>query len=267
MSCPELLGRYVTVDETRIYYEAVGDSSDPPVVCLHTAGAEGRQWRYVAPQLAEAGYRVVVPDLPGHGKSYPVDWRVHTSIHEHAEFVVAFAAALGLERPAIAGCSIGGATALDVAVHHAPEISAAVVMEAAGRTRGAALGRFAHPHACPGWQSVLDYSVIDSTGDVGPVRREELKWQHRGAQAAATNDLQAWADHDVTDRLADATCPVLLVRGAADFFVQDDVFDRTVEGLPDVETAVLDGVGHYPMMEAPDRVSTLVSGFLDDSVR
>jgi pimeloyl-ACP methyl ester carboxylesterase len=261
----ELVGRYVEVNETRVYYEAAGESDAPPVVLVHTAGAEGRQWRYIAPRLADRGYRAVVPDLPGHGKSYPVDWEPHTSIHQHAEFVWRLVQTLDLDRPAVAGCSIGGDTALDLAVHHADDLRAAVAMEGTGRTCGAPLGRLSHPHAAPGWQSILDYSVVDSTGAVcSDAHRMELVWQHRGAQEVATNDLQGWAEFDVMDDLNRATCPVLLVRGDADFYIQDDPFAVTVERLPNCETVTLNGVGHYPMMEAPIETTESIAGFLDD---
>lgn len=260
-----LVGRYADLDGTRVYYETVGDPADPAVLLVHTAGSDGRQWHHVAPALAEHGYRAVVPDLPGHGKSYPVDWEPHTAIHEHAEWVWALAAHLELDRPAVAGCSIGGDTALDLAVNHGEELRCAVVMEGAGRTRGAPLGRLSHPHSLPGWQDVLEYSVRDSTGDVcGEERRLELAWQHRGAHEVATRDLQAWADFDVLEDLDTVACPVVLVRGEADFYVQDDVFEETVDQLPECRSVELDGVGHYPMMEAPDRTTGIVVEALDE---
>lgn len=261
----ELTGRYVEIDGTRTYYETAGKSGTPPVILVHTAGAEGRQWRYVAPALVNRGYHVIVPDLPGHGKSYPVDWDPYRSIHQYAEFVWRLVQVLDLERPAVAGCSIGGDTALDLAVHHASDLRAAVVLEGAGRTRGASLGRFSHPHAVPGWQSILDYSVLDSTGtDCSDVRRTELVWQHRGAQEVATNDLQGWADFDVMDDLDCANCPVLLIRGDTDFYIQDDVFETTVERLPDCEAVTFDDVGHYPMMEVPTKTTECIADFLDE---
>lgn len=260
----ELTGGYVTVEGARTYYEAVGDESAPAVVCVHTAGAEGRQWQHAAPLLAERGYRAVVPDLPGHGKSYPVDWEPHSSIHAHAEFVWSLVGELGLERPAVVGCSIGGDTALDLAVHHADDLRGVVAMEGLGRTRGPPMAELAHPHACPGWENVMDASVVDSTADGCPDERlRELRWQHRNAQSAAANDLQGWADFDVMDRLDRATCPVMLVRGEADFFIQPDVFEETADRLPDCEPVVLDGIGHYPMMEDPELTADLIVGFLD----
>ena len=256
-------GRYASVEGTRTYYETSGPADGPPVVLVHTAGADGRQWRHLAPQLAEAGYRAIAVDLPGHGKSYPVDWEPRTTIHQYARFVHAVTDVLGLDRPIVGGCSIGGAIALDIAVNYADEVSCVVSMAATGRTRGAPLGRLEHPHACPGWQDILEYSVVDATAEAtSPACRTELRWQHRGSQRVATNDLQAWADHDVSASLPDATCPVLLLRGEADYFIQDDYYERTVAGLPECEAHVLADVGHYPMMEAPDRVSELMIAFL-----
>ncbi len=48
------------------------DATDlPTVLCIHTAGQSGVQWRHGARDLADRGYRVIVPDLPGHGRSEP----------------------------------------------------------------------------------------------------------------------------------------------------------------------------------------------------
>lgn len=260
----DLVGRYAEVDGGRVYYETAGDADAQSVVLVHTAGSDGRQWRYVAPALAERGYHVVVPDLPGHGKSYPTDWEPHETIDQHADAVWTLVEHLGLDRPAVGGCSVGGNTTLSLAIDHADDITAAVAMEGAGRTRGAQLGRLSHPHALPGWQDVLEYSVVDAVGAACPdARRTELAWQHKGAHEVATNDLQGWADFDRMDELDGADCPVMLVRGEAEYFIQDDVFEETVERLPDPEPVVLDDVGHYPMMEAPETVTDLVAGFVD----
>ena len=260
----ELTGRYTDLDGTRIYFETAGDPDDRAIVLVHTAGADGRQWRYVAPALADRGYRVIVPDLPGHGKSYPIDWEPNETISQHAEAVWSLVERLGIDRPTVAGCSIGGDVTLDLAVRHADDLTAAVAMEGAGKTRGAQLGRLSHPHALPGWEDVLEYSVVDATGSICPSeRRTELAWQHRGAQEIATNDLQAWAEFDVLEDLHRATCPVMLIRGEADYFVQDEPFEETVERLPDCEPVVLEDVGHYPMMESPDEVTDLIAEFAD----
>jgi pimeloyl-ACP methyl ester carboxylesterase len=259
----DVTGHYVSVSDTRIYYEVTGDEGSPPIVAIHTAGAEGRQWRHAAPLLADAGYRVVVPDLPGHGKSYPIDWEPHDSIHAHAEFVHAFVETLDLEGPVITGCSIGGDTVLDLAVNHSDTIRCGIALEGTGRTTGPPLGRFSHPHALPGWEDVLEYSVIDSTADaIGESTHRELAWQHRNAHAVGTNDLQGWATFDVMDRLDEVTVPILLVRGEEDFFIQEEAFAETVRRLPRSEGVTMAGTGHYPMMERPERTVEIMIDFL-----
>src|SRR5512136_614243 len=69
---------YLTIDgvEYRVYFEENGKGI--PLLCQHTAGADGRQWRHLLndPEVTSK-YRVIVPDLPYHGKSLPpesVEW-------------------------------------------------------------------------------------------------------------------------------------------------------------------------------------------------
>jgi len=69
-----ILGRYLEVDiegdACRIYCEEAGDGV--PLVCLHTAGADTRQFRHLMCDAAiTSRYRVIAFDLPWHGKSYP----------------------------------------------------------------------------------------------------------------------------------------------------------------------------------------------------
>ncbi|NHN42803.1 alpha/beta hydrolase [Halorubellus sp. JP-L1] len=258
-----LTGRYAEVWDTRTYYETIGDESDTSIVLLHTAGSEGRQWQYAAPELAAAGYHVVVPDMPGHGKSYPVDWEPISALHDYGEFVWELASVLELGEFAVAGCSIGGSIVIDMAVNHGDDLLGVVAFEGLAKTDSAALGRLSHPHACPGWQDILDYSTVDAThSGLDPARREELKWQHRGSQRVATNDLQASHDHDVLADAEQATCPTLVVRGTDDFYIAEELFDQTVDAIPDCESAVMAETGHYPMMERPSETVELIVDFL-----
>ena len=59
-----------------------------PALCLHTAGQSGVQWRRVTAALAQHGYRVVVPDLPGHGRSEPAPGGPVTDLGDYAAWCV-----------------------------------------------------------------------------------------------------------------------------------------------------------------------------------
>ncbi len=104
----EMIGkpRVTTVDDTTIAWGELG--SGPPLVLLHGLGDSHRTWRRAAPRLAER-YRVLMPDLPGHGLSgrpdapYTLDW--------YARILAGWIATLELGRVHLAGHSFGGGVA------------------------------------------------------------------------------------------------------------------------------------------------------------
>ena len=92
-----------------------GDPAGVPLLCQHTAGADGRQWRHVLEDAElQRTYRLISYDLPYHGRSLPpteVEWWKATYKLTRAFFMAvprALAAALGLHRPVFMGSSIGG---------------------------------------------------------------------------------------------------------------------------------------------------------------
>ena len=258
----DITGHYVSVGGTRVFFDEIG--SGTPIVCVHTAGSDSREYRYLLPLLARAGLRAIAVDLPGHSRSYPVGWRAARTIHEHAEFVHQFAKAVCDEPPVVMGCSIGGDITIDLVAHHSAELRAAVPMEGAAWTPTFPNpDEMSRPSWMPGWQDVMEPAAISSLARRVPaVKVTELRWQHRGSQLAAAGDLAGWATHDVRGRLRGARCPVLLIVGAEDFWVPVEIVRATAEELPDCTVEVLEGVGHYPMFEEPERIAELTVGFL-----
>src|SRR5271154_4354403 len=133
-----IIGRYVHVTSGgrahRIYFEEAG--SGIPLVCLHTAGADGRQFRHLMTDTAITDhYRVLAFDMPWHGKSTPPDgWEreeYRLTTRSYTEAILAFCAALDLAKPAVLGCSIGGPIVLHLAIEHAPKFRALIGLEAA----------------------------------------------------------------------------------------------------------------------------------------
>jgi pimeloyl-ACP methyl ester carboxylesterase len=121
-----IIGRYVHVEidgEThRIYFEENGTGI--PLVCLHTAGSDGRQWRYLlADEEFAENFRIIVFDMPFHGKSNPPSSWVGTEYQlttaRYTETIRAFCRTLELDRPVVIGCSIGGRIVLNLAIEHA----------------------------------------------------------------------------------------------------------------------------------------------------
>src|SRR5262249_12967339 len=123
----DILGRYLWLDllgrAHRIYFEEAGPKDGVPLLCLHTAGSHGAPWRGVLNDAeVTRSFRVIAFDLPRHGKSSPPAgferecYQLTTDLY--VETVMGFADALGLARPVVTGCSIGGRVILHLALRH-----------------------------------------------------------------------------------------------------------------------------------------------------
>ncbi len=136
-----ITGRYVRFDldgrSYRVYFEEAGQGI--PLLCLHTAGADSRQFRGLLnePRITDR-FRVIAFDLPWHGKSSPPEnWQRETyrlTSIMYCDLILTFMAALGLERPVVMGCSIGGRVCLYLALDHAAKFRAIVGLQCAAST-------------------------------------------------------------------------------------------------------------------------------------
>ncbi|HJP68186.1 MAG TPA: alpha/beta fold hydrolase, partial [Sphingomicrobium sp.] len=140
-----IVGRYVYVQcegkTYRTYYEESGEGI--PLVCLHTAGTDGRQYRH---QLCDpdisSNFRVIAFDMPWHGKSIPPadfylmedEYKLTTKFY--CEFIVAFCRALELKKPVVMGQSMGGNVCLALALKYESEFSALIALEACDYSPG-----------------------------------------------------------------------------------------------------------------------------------
>jgi pimeloyl-ACP methyl ester carboxylesterase len=131
-----ITGRYLHLDHAgrhyRLYFETAGQGI--PLVCLHTAGSDTRQYRGLmsAPAVTER-FQVIAFDLPFHGKSSPpAGWQneeYFLTADSYTGIIMAFIAALGLDRPVVMGCSIGGRVVLHLVLRHSSAFRAAIGLE------------------------------------------------------------------------------------------------------------------------------------------
>src|SRR5437764_1003982 len=128
--------REVVVDGARLGYAVSGDG--PAIVLVHGLGGTVENWRAVARALAER-HRVLVPDLPGHGRSEALPVAAH--LDALADAVFATAAAEGIDGAAWVGHSLGGTIALRAAVRRPDAVRGVVLAAAAGIGSSTRLGR------------------------------------------------------------------------------------------------------------------------------
>ena len=137
-----ILGRYLHLDifgrPHRIYFEEAGKGI--PLVCLHTAGTDGRQWRhFLNDEDITRDFRVITFDLPWHGKSYPPEGfekeEYKLTAPDFVEIIRSFCKALDLKDHVVMGCSIGGRIVLDLAAGYGDEFRALIGLQTSANHR------------------------------------------------------------------------------------------------------------------------------------
>jgi pimeloyl-ACP methyl ester carboxylesterase len=269
------VGRYVHLTlagtEYRVYFEEAG--SGIPLLLQHTAGADGRQWRHVLEDAdLQRRFRMVAYDLPYHGKSLPPESSVwwDTPYRLTRDFLMsvplALAEALGCERPAFMGSSIGGHLAVDLALHHPDRFRAVVGLEAAAYTPGGYSDAFHHPAIGNDFKAHVMYGLMSPTSPEH--YRRETTWVYsQGAPAVFKGDLYYYSvDHDLREtahRIDTRRCPVHILNGEYDWSGTPAAGEALAAMIPGATYRTLPGLGHFPMSENPDRFLAEIRPTLD----
>ena len=215
----------------RLHYLIGGPSDGTPVVLVHGLGGAALNWAELAPLLAER-YRVLVPDLPGHGLSTPLAAVPNLAVF--ADRVALVAEREGMLPAMLVGHSLGGVVALRLALRRPDDVTGLVLASTAGissTTRRARYGlqilRLIGPRrlVAPWSHRVADstrlrYLVFGRWGASDPLilSREAVDGFLAGTKLTSDSASAARAVvlDDVRQELGELTCPVLVLWGARD---------------------------------------------------
>jgi pimeloyl-ACP methyl ester carboxylesterase len=234
-----------------------------PVLLLHAGIADRRMWRDQLQPLADAGLRVVAPDLPGFGEA-PV------APGEQAPWndVLGVLDDLGLERIALVGNSFGGAVAQRVAVVAPERVSSLLLVSAP------APGIEPGPDLRAAWQveeealargdldaaaaAVVDaWTLPDAPAElrdlVAAMQRRAYVVQGDSEPAEAPDPL----DED-PDALARLDVPTIAAAGEHDRVEFTEGARRLAETIPGARHVVIEDAGHLAPLETPERFRALV---------
>lgn len=258
-----MVGRYVHVDingvNNRIYFEECG--SGIPLVCLHTAGSDARQWRHLlADDEFTSQYRIIAFDMPWHGKSNPPDsamdreYQLTTALY--TDTIRAFCKALELDRPVVMGCSIGGRIVLNLAIDHAAEFRALIGLEAADfQSPWYDTDWLNRPNVHGGEVCAALISGLIAPNGPEDARRETLWGYKQGGPGVFKGDLYFYrVDGDLRGRVESIDvniCPLYLLTGEYDFSCSPEDTLRTAANIKGAEVTVMERLGHFPMSENP----------------
>jgi pimeloyl-ACP methyl ester carboxylesterase len=274
---------FLDIEGGRIAYEVTG--SGPLVVLSHGIGDRRQVYRFLAPRLAQAGFRVVSADLRGHGES-SMGWKSVTGTEAITRTDIAgdlLALIRSLGGPAvIVGHSISGGAATIAAAEQPDLVSGIVEINPFTKTQKLSLGALVRIRRYRrGMSRLVGTQLLRSLWiwmrylDVAYPTKPADYADYMAALAAKLREPGRMAEFmktgkstpaDAEAQLPNIRCPALVIMGMLD----PDFADPRAEGDAIVaamppglgDVATVDGAGHYPHAQSPDEVAALVIPFL-----
>lgn len=247
----------------------------PPLLMLHTAGADSRQYAHQLSDVELASqWRMQAFDMPGHGRSGPPPgWSsgqpYGLSLETYRDWCVAFIEQVVGGPVTVMGCSMGAAMALVLAAHRPDLIDAVVALEAPWRAPGRRSPLLADCRVNA--QLHNPAYVRGLLGPRSPERfRDEACWIYSQAGFGIyAGDLAFYSDEfdgaAIAGQLAARTgMPIHLLTGAYDYSASPDNTRQLAEAIGHATFVSMPGLGHFPMIEHPDFFRGYLMAALED---
>lgn len=239
-------GQTATINGAALYYEEHGAPEGQPVLLLHGGRSNAEWWVNQAPLLVAEGYRVVLMDSRGHGRSAWGDLPI--TYEQMAADAVGLLDHLGIDKTDVVGWSDGAIIALDLAIHHPERLNRVVAYGANFSPDGV---QFVLTDQVPPWERLIaDYRRLAPQ----PERFEEL--------GAALDALYLVAPNYSEADLGSISVPVLVLDGDADEAVKTAHTRRLAELIPGAELALMPGTGHFAPFAKPALFNSIVLAYL-----
>jgi len=273
--------QHVTIHGHSVGYRRAGSSNAQTILLIHGLAGSSKTWDAVIDELA-VDYDVIAPDLLGHGESAkPLG---DYSLGAFASGLRDFLAVLDVRSVTVVGHSFGGGVAMQLAYQH-PHLTDRLVLVGSG-----GLGREVSPLlrllALPGAEYLMPIGipkpVVERATDVGRflgrrnIRSERLGelWRAYSSLAGAENRqafvrtmrgvIEAGGQKvDASDRLyLAARVPMMIVWGDTDGVIPVSHAHRAHRAIENSRLEILEGVGHFPHVEAPEMFVASVLDFM-----
>jgi 3-oxoadipate enol-lactonase len=257
--------KFVRVNDVLLHYRLHGRSDAPALVLVNSLGTDARIWDAVIERLAPQ-YRILSYDKRGHGLSDapPGDY----SLDQHVGDLAGLVAHCGLDRFALMGVSVGGLIAQGYALAHPEQVTSLVLCDTAAKLGDAA-----------SWDGRIRTIRDQGMGALADAVME--RWFPPAFRTGRPDELAGWRnlflrsspdgycgtcatlrDSDLRDRIGGLAMPTLVVVGSEDASTPVAVVRDCAAAIPGARFEIIEGAGHIPSIDQPDRLTAVVQGFL-----
>lgn len=259
-----------SVDGHQLHFWRGGRAGAPTLLLLHGFGASRENWAFLLPYL-RGHFQLLVPDLPGFGVSefrYGADY----SLAAQADRLALFLEQSNCDQVYVAGSSMGGAIAAQLAARHPQKVAALCLMNAAGAPgkrmsileSGVAAGKnYLAPRRRGDTATVMDVCLHRDRRLLG----RALAWLmagemcHRFPVNHYLFQSLVTSLHDTWCQLPQVAAPTLVLWGDSDRVLDVTCTEAFNQRLPNSQVMVMPGVGHLPMLEMPQVTANILRDF------
>ncbi|MBY4636122.1 alpha/beta hydrolase [Sphingopyxis sp. XHP0097] len=263
----------------RIHYRDQGKRDGPVIILLHGSNASLHTWGPMVARLG-ADYRVVTLDLPGHGLTGATPDRDYGAAGMMAAVDVV-AAKLSLDRFILGGNSMGGWVAWRYALARPENVEALLLLDASGmplrkgekppesnigfRILEYPLGRWLATRITP--RALVEQSLRGSVSEEAFIDEAMIDryWEllrFPGNREATVIRARTDREAHMAAKAGDIAVPTLILFGSEDRLINSTAAQSFAERIAGSEVVLLEGIGHLPMEEAPDRTAAAIADFL-----
>jgi len=244
----ETIQRLVKVGPLTVHYEVAGEG--PAVVLIHGLSGSGRWWAYNVPALAQR-YQVYNVDVVGFGRSRGQ----HLVLQEAAGWLKEWLQVTGITRTHLVGHSMGGYIATEVAAMMPEAVQRLVLVDALVLPMGPGLVRHALDLARGARYMRLNFLPVL----VGDVLRAGFSTMWRATREVLSADLSS--------RLGAVQAETMVIWGEKDTLLHPELGRELTKRLARARFVCVEGAGHNPMWDRPQRFNELLLDFLADDIK
>jgi pimeloyl-ACP methyl ester carboxylesterase len=261
------MGKHVQAGGLDIWVEQAGEG--PDVLLIGGAGDTVESWQFQLEGLADR-YRLTAFDNRGAGRTAMPSEPV--SVEIMADDAANVLRALDIPSAHVAGFSGGSIVSQELAVRH-PERVRSLVLQSTWPVMDRYLRswvRFVRwlVEVAPSERAFLEGFFLDmytarahNDGTVARFIDEVLAFPHKQSPEDLQRYLDAFLNHDASDRLANIAVPTLVLAGGRDSTSRPELCRAVAERIPGARFHLLEEEAHQPFQERPDEWNTLVAGF------
>jgi 3-oxoadipate enol-lactonase len=261
------MGQYVSADDLHIWTEQVGEG--PDILLIGGGGDTVESWQFQLDGLAER-YRLTAFDNRGAGRTAMPSGPV--SAENMADDAAAVLRALDIPSAHVAGFSGGSIISQELAIRH-PQLVRSLVLQSTWAVMDPYLRSWLLfvrwlVDVAPSERAFLEGFFLDiytarahNDGTVDQFIEGVLAFPHKQTADNLQRFLDAFLDHDTTDRLARIAAPTLVIAGGRDSTARPELGRAVADRIPGARFEVMEEEAHQPFQEIPDEWNARVDAF------